>query len=124
MKMHKKIRTLRKEKKWSQAELAEKLKIHTTHVSRLESGSGKYMPSVELLRKMADVFEVSSDYLLKDEIEDYEVKVENKSLAEKVRLIDSLNQEDQRALLRMIDCMLTKSKMLELLTQDQKVLSK
>lgn len=39
-----------------------------------------------------------------------EVKVEDKTVAEKLRLIEQLEEEDRQALYRIIDTMLTKSK--------------
>ncbi|NIG55382.1 transcriptional regulator [Chitinophaga sp. Cy-1792] len=39
-----------------------------------------------------------------------EVKVEDKTVAEKPRLIEQLEEEDKQALYRIIDTMLTKSK--------------
>jgi hypothetical protein len=39
-----------------------------------------------------------------------EVKIEDKTTNEKLRLIEQLDEEDKQALYRMIDCMLTKNK--------------
>ena len=39
-----------------------------------------------------------------------EVKVKDKTVAEKLRLIEQLEEEDRQALYRIIDTMLTKSK--------------
>jgi len=69
-----------------------------------------------VLRKLAGVLEVSADYLLSgDGEEPAEVQIRNKPLAERVRLIDSLEEADQQALIQVIDSMLTKHRMRELL---------
>jgi hypothetical protein len=56
--------------------------------------------------------------LVSDTEEDFkEVRIEDKSLLERVKLIDSLDKEDKTALIRVIDSMLTKKKILHLITQ-------
>ena len=70
-------------------------------------------------RKLASVFDVSIDYLVSDTEEDYkELRIEDKSLLERVKLIDSLDKEDKTALIMVIDSMLTKKKILHLITQE------
>lgn len=56
------IRTSRKEKQMSQAELAVLLNTTNDTVSLWELG--KRDPSVEDLKKLCEIFNVSSDYLL------------------------------------------------------------
>lgn len=56
--------------------------------------------------------------MLSDTAEDaQEVRIEDKSLLERVKLIDSLEEEDKTALIRVIDSMLTKKRILHLITQ-------
>jgi hypothetical protein len=67
---------------------------------------------------MAEVLEVSVDYLMSDEDEAVpEIKISNKPLAERIRLIETLDSKDQQALMRIIDSMLTKKKMMEVLSK-------
>ena len=47
-----------------------------------------------------------------------EVRIEDKSLLQRVKLIDALDKEDKTALIRVIDSMLTKKKILHLITQE------
>ena len=56
------LKAIRKNKNITQAELAQRLNIVTGTVSSYEQGL-KY-PSVEVLVKICDVLEISSDYLL------------------------------------------------------------
>lgn len=56
------IATLRRAAGWSQAELAQKLQISASAVGMYEQGRRE--PAVELLVRMAALFEVSVDYLL------------------------------------------------------------
>ena len=117
MELFEKIKKFRKEKGLSQEALSEKLGVHKAHLSRLENG--KYQPSLEVIKKLAKAFEISIDDLLSDEEEISEVRINNKSLAEKLRLIDSLDEEDKQAIIKVIDSMLTKKKMVDLLTKEK-----
>ena len=56
------IREARQIKNISQGELAEILHVHQTYISQIERGLN--VPSVELLDRMADVFDCSVDRLL------------------------------------------------------------
>lgn len=62
-----KIMNLRKQNNWSQEQLAEKMGVSRQSVSKWESGMS--IPDLEKILKMSALFEVSTDYLLKDEIE-------------------------------------------------------
>lgn len=113
MKLPEKIKELRKKKNLSQQELADIVGLHLTHMSRIENGHNE--PSLEVLRKLMDIFEVSADFLLNDDLESYEVKIKDKSLAERIRLLDSLDEKNREALLQVIDNMLTNQRMKQLL---------
>ena len=65
-----KIVILRKQKGWSQEELAEKLGISRQSVSKWESGNS--MPDIDKIILLSRLFQVSTDYLLKDELEENE----------------------------------------------------
>ncbi len=56
------IKALREKMEWSQIQLAEKLGIHNTVLSRIESGEKKSVDDY-LISKAADIFEVSTDFL-------------------------------------------------------------
>ncbi len=62
-----KILTLRKSAGWSQEELAEKLNVSRQSISKWESAAS--IPEINKILEMAKLFGVSTDYLLKDEIE-------------------------------------------------------
>lgn len=71
---------LRKEKKLTQAELAQKLNYSDKAVSKWERGES--IPDIETLKTIADMFGVTVDYLLtanaQEEIENFKQKNENK----------------------------------------------
>ena len=62
-----KIINERKKNGWSQEELAEMLEVSRQSVSKWEGAQS--VPDLQKILKMAEVFGVSTDYLLKDEIE-------------------------------------------------------
>lgn len=62
-----KIINERKKNGWSQEELAERLSVSRQSVSKWESAQA--VPDLQKILKMAEIFGVSTDYLLKDEIE-------------------------------------------------------
>lgn len=54
--MKNRIRVLRAERAWSQAELAERVKVSRNSINAVENG--KFDPSLPLAFRIADVFEV------------------------------------------------------------------
>ena len=65
-----KIARLRKRNGWSQEELAEKINVSRQAVSKWESA--QTVPDLEKILMLGDLFGVTTDYLLKDEIESEE----------------------------------------------------
>ena len=62
-----KIVDLRKKNGWSQEELAEKLDVSRQSISKWEGAQS--VPDLARLIQLAEIFGVSTDYLLKDELE-------------------------------------------------------
>lgn len=62
-----KIINERKKNGWSQEELAEQLDVSRQSVSKWESAQA--IPDIQKIIKMAEIFGVSTDYLLKDDME-------------------------------------------------------
>lgn len=63
MEIAKRITNLREERDWKKTELARRLGISHSQVSRIESGETGTLSS-DILIRMAEVFDVSTDYLL------------------------------------------------------------
>lgn len=113
MKFHEKIKILRKKEGMSQQQLADQLNIHVTHLSKIENAH--LLPSLDTLRVITQIFNVSADDLINDEQEELEVSVQNKTFSEQVVLMNQLDDEEKEALLKIIDSMLTKKRMKDLL---------
>ena len=65
-----KITNLRKKSGWSQEELAEKMQVSRQAVSKWEGA--QTVPDLEKILALSRLFGVTTDYLLKDELEDEE----------------------------------------------------
>lgn len=65
-----KIMTLRKKAGWSQEELAQQLNVTRQSVSKWEGAQS--VPDLDKIVQMSRIFGVSTDYLLKDELEELE----------------------------------------------------
>lgn len=112
MKFNEKIKTLRKGSSMSQQELAEKLHIHVTHLSKMENGH--LSPSIDIVQRLMKVFAVSADQLLNDD-ENSVVDIQNHEFNEQLALINQLDEDEKNALIKIINSMLTKKRMKDLL---------
>lgn len=75
MKLADKIIKLRKQLGWSQEELAEKLNVSRQSVSKWEGALS--IPDLNRIIKLGEIFGVSTDYLIKDDIEDVMISGED-----------------------------------------------
>jgi len=112
MKFNEKIKALRKAANMSQQELANMLHIHVTHLSKMENGH--LMPSIDIVQRLMKVFTVSADHLLNED-EKTVVDIQNSELNEQIALINQLDEEEKNALIKIINSMLTKKRMKDLL---------
>jgi transcriptional regulator with XRE-family HTH domain len=95
--------SLRKEKKISQGELAEKVGIHNNVLGRYERGEAT--PSVDMAAKLAEALEVSLDYLAgKTDVE------LDKSILDKIISIQKLPAEDKNCIMYSIDGLIQHAK--------------
>ena len=75
-----KIIRLRKKNGWSQEELAEKMQVSRQAVSKWEGA--QTVPDLEKILMLSTLFGVTTDYLLKDEMEDEEFTQTNDDKAD------------------------------------------
>lgn len=79
-----KIIQLRKKNGWSQEELAEHMNVSRQAVSKWESAQA--VPDLQKILVLAELFGVTTDYLLKDDIEDEQYTSEESSDKKKLSL--------------------------------------
>lgn len=107
------IKELRLEHKWTQEYVCEKLNISSGALSRYETSM--YEPkSLELVKDFADLFGVTTDYLLgKSDIRDpQQVNLDDMDIAF-ASGIKGLNKQNQETLKNIMDGLLAKQKIEE-----------
>lgn len=102
------IKLLRKEKSWSQSELAEKFGTDARQISRYENG--RVTPSAEVIVKIAEAFDVSIDYLFREDAARRPLHVSDSGLLSRIETIQSLTEEDRTSLLHILDALVAKNK--------------
>ena len=98
------ITDLRKQKNWSQADLANKTDISQVMVGKYERGDA--LPSIETAKKIADAFGVSLDYLTGEGVN----ASFDKKTVQRLQDIQDLDNETQKMLFKLIDTIIRDSK--------------
>jgi transcriptional regulator with XRE-family HTH domain len=106
MNIGERIISLRKEKSWSQNDLAKKVGTSGPIIGRYERG--EMVPSVDVAKKLADAFSTTLDFLVDDTGRQSEIK--DKSLLNRIVEIEHLDQEDKKTILHVIDSLLRDAK--------------
>ena len=104
MNLGSKITTLRKKQNWSQSELAKRIEVSREIVGRYERNDA--VPSIDIATRIADVFEVSLDYL----VGNAEQEVDKVTL-NRLQEINKLPNEDKKMVFSFLDAFITKSKL-------------
>jgi transcriptional regulator with XRE-family HTH domain len=108
MALGERIRQLRSERSWSQDELAAHVGSDARAISRYENG--RITPSLDALVRLAEVFNVSLDYLAVDGAPRRPLHVEDPGLTEQLAQAGELSPEDRTSLLNILDALLTKTR--------------
>ncbi len=108
MPLGEKIKQLRRERGWSQGELAARLGGDPGQISRYETG--KISPSIDVVVKLAETFGVSADYLLIDGAARRPLHAPTDLLGERLNQLDQLTAEDRAALTHILDHMLANNR--------------
>ena len=101
------IRRIRESKNLSQKEVALSMNIAPTQYSRLENS--KTNPTLDTMMKVAKAIDVSIDSLTNGEGHPLnDINVKDKSLIEKVKMIDDLPKEEKNTVLKVIELAVSK----------------
>ena len=111
------IKELRKQKKWTQKELAAKLDVRFPQLNKYECGL--HAPPMEKLINLAEIFDITVDYLLTGDRTE-ERPLHNLRLLEHFRALEDFETEDQDAVIKLIDAMIVKNKVEGAITPFQK----
>jgi transcriptional regulator with XRE-family HTH domain len=102
----KKLRDCREAKELSQAELARKISAHHSIIGRYERDEVK--PTIDVVKKLADILNVTAGYLLGETEND--ILFKDPDMLKRFQEIDSLNEEDKKCLLANVDAFLRDAK--------------
>ncbi len=103
------IKEIRSKKGLLQKDIAVAAGLHPANYNKMEKGERE--PSIEALSKIATLFGMTVDQIIHYEGDlPKDVTIKDKSVVERMKLIDQLEEEDKQAVFRIIDGMLTKTK--------------
>ena len=101
------IKQLRKQRNWTQKELAVKIDVRFPQLNKYECGL--HTPPMEKLIKMAEVFDTTIDFLLTGDRSEQR-PMHNLRLLERFQALEEFNAEDREAVIKLIDAMIVKNK--------------
>ncbi len=102
------IKLLRKQKHWSQKELAGKVDIRYQQLNKYESGLN--VPPAGMLISLADALAVTVDYLLTGNLVD-ETPLNNARLFRRFQEMNGFDQDDQETVIKVIDAVIARRRM-------------
>ena len=116
MQLKNRIKQLRQENQWTQAELGKKLGVHQKQVSAYDRGAN--VPSTEVLIKLIDVFNVSLDYLaFEAKGQPAKINIQDRELLRRLEALDGLSGQDKTLAKEIVDLLILKNKFKELVGQ-------
>ena len=114
MKIGDRIKDIRLAKNLSQKEVISAIGMGAAQYSRIENG--KTDPSISTVEKITQALGISLSELFADEDILSEVNSSDKTLMEKVKLMESLDEEERNTLYNILDAFVSKKKLKEALT--------
>lgn len=110
MEVGEKVKQILKDKGLQQKAVAFEVGLDQSNYNEVENGRRE--PSLEVLHKLSIILGVSIDELLnlEENKQPSIVTVEDKTISDKIRLMEQLEEEDKNVLYRMLDTILTKQK--------------
>lgn len=113
MDLNERIRMLRQERKWTQAELAERINIQQKQISAYETGQNS--PSTDILIRLAEAFDVSLDYLaFSKEGQNAKVQFKDRELLRYFEILDNYPEVERSTAKEILDLVVAKHKFKEL----------
>jgi len=99
------LKALRKQKDWTQKELANQLDIRFSQLNKYECGM--HVPPIERLIQLSDILDVTLDYLVMgDRFE--QQPLHNARLIGRLKELEKFDNDDQETIIKMIDAMIVK----------------
>ena len=114
MKIGDKIKKAREAKGWSQKEVALSLKMDQSQYSKIENN--KTDPHLSTIEKIAEALGVSTEELFVADKVFKEVSSFDKSLVEKMQLVEQLEENEKKSVFFIIDGLVTKQRLKQTLS--------
>ncbi len=109
MNLGQRIQELRKKATLSQGDLASKIEVSYPQMSRYEIKN--VQPPADVLKRLADVFGVSIDYLVNGTLEQKaERSLDDNELLQQFKEVEQMNDDDRSTIKKLIDAFITKKK--------------
>jgi len=102
------IKQLRKQKSWTQKELAKHIDGSYQQLNKYESGI--HAPPLDKLVQLSSALDTTIDYLVTGETTE-ETPLHNKRLIQKMKLLESFDAAEQETVIKVIDAMVAKHQM-------------
>jgi transcriptional regulator with XRE-family HTH domain len=99
------LKELRKQKGWTQKELANQLDIRFSQLNKYECGM--HIPPIERLIQLSDILGVTLDYLVMGNRFEQQ-PLHNARLIERLKELEKFDNDDQETIIKMIDAMIVK----------------
>jgi len=107
------LKKARLEKGFSKSDLAKMIGVHYSQIGRYEEKGAQ--PSADVLAKLANALEVSSDYLMNGTTDDLaNNSLTDKELLNQFKIIEKLPEQDRNVVKIFLDAFITKGKIKQL----------
>lgn len=112
----KRFAEVRRERAMTLMELADKAKVHISHIQRIEAGRSQ--PTVEILKRLAEALEVSADLLIFNRSTDVAAaRLADLELIEQFAAVESFDDDDKLAVKKVLSAMILKHKIESVIPQ-------
>ena len=113
MSFSERLKKARLEKGYSKSDLAKEINVHYSQIGRYEEKGAQ--PSADILAKLANALEVTSDFLMNGTAEDLaDSSLTDKELLNQFKLIEKMTEEKKPVVKIFLDAFITKDKIKQL----------
>lgn len=115
MSFSKRLKIARMEKGFSKSDLANRIGVHYSQIGRYENKGAQ--PSADVLSKLSNALEVSSDFLMSGSANDFaDASLSDKELLNQFKIIERLSEEDRNVVKILLDAFITKKQIQKLVS--------
>jgi transcriptional regulator with XRE-family HTH domain len=113
MSFSERLKKARLEKGYSKSDLAKEINVHYSQIGRYEEKGAQ--PSADILAKLANALEVTSDFLMNGTSEDLaDSTLTDKELLNQFKMIEKMTEEKKSVVKIFLDAFITKDKIKQL----------